>query len=83
MKKYIEEMKETIQDCWDIDNMSKYYRDKLQNSLNCIETEFLKLHKHIVVGQSELLCPICQTNKLVDGNCKSCTDELCKPFPGA
>jgi len=33
-----------------------------------------------VIRRSELLCPICEANILVDGNCKECTNKLCKPM---
>ena len=59
MKKYIDEIKETIQDCWDIDGMSERYRNKLLKSLNCIEAEFLELHKHFVVKSEAAVCWFC------------------------
>ena len=38
------------------------------------------LHKHFVSNNEVAVCPICNVTELVDGNCKTCTDELCKPF---
>lgn len=52
MEKYIKEIRETILDCWELDGMSSRYFDKLQNSLNCLESEVLKLNLDIVTNRT-------------------------------
>lgn len=85
MKKYIDEIKETIKECWDIDNMSAYYRDKLINSLNNLECEVEKLDLHSVSNneaESEVAvvkCPeclnVCSQEELdmFGGLCEECS----------
>lgn len=44
------------------------------------DTESKCNKQHIVSVPKGTVCPICNVTELVDGNCKTCTDELCKPF---
>ncbi len=90
----LEYLKTTIG--WIIDNAivntdNRAYHETFHNStLNSMEiveralekpdTSASGLHKHIVSVPKGTVCPICNVTELVNGNCKTCTDELCKPF---